>query len=92
MNHQKNVVLDNVSLINEVADNVRFTILDVKQEFISDVCDANVNKINSFVDVPNKGLVYKMRVISQMNIYVPNKLPFYRLKCIEHIDVKNNFF
>lgn len=49
-------MLNNVFLINEFINNVRSTMLDVKKEFISDVCDGNVKKINSFVDVLSKGL------------------------------------
>jgi len=84
-------VPNNVSLINEFANNVRSTMLDVEQEFIIDACDANMHKINSFVDVPNKRLVYKMKVISKINVHEPNKLHLDRLRRIQHVHVKNDF-
>jgi len=84
-------VLDNVSFTNEATNNVRTTILDVKQEFISDACDANMNKVNSFVDVSNKGLVYKMKFVLEMNVHEPNKLFLDRIKSIQMLILRMTF-
>jgi hypothetical protein len=68
---------------------IRTYILDIEQQDEVKGCildSFNVvkipkaTKVLSIIDVPKKGLVFKMRLITELNAHPPSKLPLDRLK------------
>jgi hypothetical protein len=70
---------------------IRTYILDIKQQNEVKGCISNsfnvvkipkATKVLSIIDVPKKRLVFKMRLIAELNAHPPSKLPLNRLKQI----------
>ncbi len=68
---------------------IRTFILDIEQQDEVEGCILNsfnvvkipkTTKVLLIVDVPKKGLVFKMRLIIELNAHPPSKLPLDRLR------------
>jgi hypothetical protein len=73
-------------LVNEVDVLVRTSALDVEQQIAiaSNVIDEETCKISPTIDVSGKGLVFKMRLIAELNTHSPSKLPIDRLRRVQY--------
>ena len=77
----------NDSMVSEIDVVLRTLVLDVFQQ-CDVMCSSSVNsddvlshlKVCPTVHVPGKGDVFKMRLISELNIHLPSKLPLDRLR------------
>ena len=50
-------------------------VLDVKQEIVLDFSEIGRPQVSSLIEVPRKGLLYKMSLVSSLNVHAPCKLP-----------------
>lgn len=73
------------------------TLLDVEQGdnvncLSSSVGSKNILKYSSTVEVPGKGQIYKMRLISELNIHSLEKLPLDRLRRVKYKNIDPNIY
>ena len=73
------------------------TLLDVEQGdnvncLSSSVGSKNILKHSSTVEVPGKGQIYKMRLISELNIHSLEKLPLDRLRRVKYKNIDPNIY
>jgi hypothetical protein len=78
-----------MSLIQKIDVLVKNFVLDIEQQDEVEGCSSKSFNVVEFleaievlptVDVPRKGLVFKMRFITKLNAHPPSKLPLDRLK------------
>jgi hypothetical protein len=73
------------SFVTEIDVLVRIPILDIEQQtkMMGCILDFNIAKtikVSSTIDVPGKGSIFKMRLITKLNAHSPYKLPLDRLR------------
>jgi hypothetical protein len=80
---------DDETFVNEVEVLARTFVLDIEQQdgvegciskFVNFVEIPKATKLLMIVDVPRKGSVFKMRLITKLNAHPPSKLPLDRLR------------
>jgi len=80
---------------------IRIFILDIEQQDEVEGCISDsfnvvkipkATKVLSIIDVPKKRLVFKMRLITELNAYPPSKLPLDRLRQIHYRTCVKGFF
>jgi hypothetical protein len=68
---------------------IRISILDIEQQDEVKGCISNsfnfvkipkATKVLLIIDVPKKGSIFKMRLITELNAHAPSKLPLNRLR------------
>ena len=79
----KNPVNESI-MIEEVGAIVCSTVLDVEQEIVLDSSEIARPQVSLLVDVLGKGLVYKMNLVSSLNVQAPCKLPLDHLKRVKY--------
>jgi len=77
------------SFVTEIDVLVRIPILDIEQQTkmmgcILDFNIAKTTKVSSTIDVPGKGSIFKMRLITKLNAHSPYKLPLDRLRWVQY--------
>ncbi len=92
---------DDETFVSEVDVLIRTSVLDIEQQDEVEGCISksfNVVEIPKatksllIVDVPGKGLVFKMKLITELNVHPPFKLPLDRLRGVQYrISVKGSF-
>ncbi len=92
---------DDETFVNKVDVLVRTSILDIEQQDAVEGCILEsfnfveipkATKLFLIIDVPRKGSVFKMRLITELNAYPPSKLPLDRLRQVQYRTcVKSSF-
>lgn len=96
MKNTTNDIVDDGPL-REATIVLQSTLLHVEQGddvncFSSSVGSKNIFKHSSTVEVPGKGQIYKMRLISELNIHSLEKLPLDRLRRVKYKNIDPNIY